>query len=61
MKASDAITELQALIDAHGDLEVKIFDYDQYDRTWKDPMIYFCTDSFTDSSAVKDFIALDMS
>ena len=61
MKASDVIAELQALIDKHGDLDVKYYDYaGESNRAWRNPMIYFCTDSFTDNSEVKDFIALDI-
>ena len=59
MKASDAIAELQALIDVHGDLEVAYYNYELLE--WKEvSMVYFCTDSFTDNSEVKDFIALDI-
>ena len=59
MKASDVIAELQALINVHGDLDVKYYDYSF--GLWRNPMLYFCTDSFTDNSALEDFIALDIS
>ena len=58
MKASDAIIELQALIDKHGDLDVKYYDYKN--GLWYNPMIYFCVDRLTYNSDLEDFIALDM-
>ena len=58
MKASDVIIELQALIDTHGDLDVKY--YDCSFGLWRDPLIYFCTDSIKEDEEPKDFIAFDI-
>ena len=61
MKASDVIAELQSLIDTHGDLDVKYYDYaSEFNRAWKNPVIYFCIDSVSDNSEPKDFIAFDI-
>lgn len=60
MQASDAIIELQALIDVHGDLDIAYYEYDKCE--WVEiKMVYFCNDSFTDESEVRNFIALDNS
>ena len=59
MKASEAIIELQALIDVHGDLDIAYYEYDKCE--WVEiKTVYFCNDSFTDESAERDFIAFDM-
>ena len=58
MKASEAIIELQALIDIHGDLDVKY--YDCSFGLWRDPLIYFCTDSIKEGEELTDFIAFNI-
>lgn len=58
MKASDAIIELQSLIDIYGDLDVKY--YDCSFGLWRDPLIYCCTDSIKEDEEPKDFIAFDI-
>ena len=60
MKASEAIAELQSLIDTHGDLDIAYYEYDKCE--WVEiKTVYFCNDSFTDESEVRNFIALDNS
>lgn len=58
MKASDVIIELQSLIDIHGDPDVKY--YDCSFGLWRDPLIYFCTDSIKEGEELTDFIAFNI-
>ena len=60
MKASDVIIELQALIDTHGDLDVKIYDCAPWVHKWRNTIVYFCTDSLKEDEELTDFIAFDI-
>ena len=60
MKASDAITELQSLIDTHGDLDVKIYDCAPWVYKWRNTIVYFCTDSIKEGEELTDFIAFNI-
>lgn len=52
MKASELIAQLQALVDQHGDLEVKVpFDYDAED--FKDPSSISVDTTFWNGTDIK--------
>ena len=58
MKASDVIAELQTLIDTHGDLDVKYYEYSH--GVWFNPFMYFCTAKLKEDEELTDFIAFDI-